>query len=46
VDEMNKSVTLRGVLKLKVDKSKSIPLSEVRAAPAAAAIRTSFRPSA
>ena len=35
---MNKSVTLRGVLKLKVDKSKSIPLSEVRAALAAAII--------
>jgi len=29
VDEQNKSVTLRGVLKLKVDKSKSIPLDQV-----------------
>ena len=29
VDEVNKSVTLRGVLKLKVDKAKSIPISEV-----------------
>ena len=28
-DEVNKSVTLRGVLKLKVDRHKSIPLSEV-----------------
>ncbi|RYH28910.1 glutamate synthase large subunit [archaeon] len=32
LNEMNKSVTLRGVLKLKVDKSKSIPLSEVEPA--------------
>lgn len=32
VDEMNKSVTLRGVLKLKVDSSKSIPLTEVESA--------------
>lgn len=32
LDEMNKSVTLRGVLKLKVDKSKSIPVSEVEEA--------------
>lgn len=32
VDEMNKAVTLRGVLKLKVDKNKSIPLSEVQEA--------------
>jgi glutamate synthase domain-containing protein 2 len=32
VDEMNKSVTLRGVLRLKVDKSKSIPISEVQEA--------------
>ena len=33
LDEVNKSVTLRGVLKLKsVDKSKSIPISEVEEA--------------
>ena len=32
VDEQNKAVTLRGVLKLKVDPSKSIPLSEVEPA--------------
>jgi glutamate synthase (NADPH/NADH) len=32
VDKMNKSVTLRGVLRLKVDKSKPIPLSEVQEA--------------
>ena len=32
VDSVNRSVTLRGVLKLKVDKSKSIPLSEVQEA--------------
>ena len=30
VDKVNKSVTLRGVLRLKVDKSKSIPLAEVQ----------------
>jgi glutamate synthase domain-containing protein 2/glutamate synthase domain-containing protein 3 len=32
VDQVNKGVTLRGVLKFKVDKSKSIPLSEVEPA--------------
>lgn len=32
VDQMNKSVTLRGVLKLMVDESKSIPISEVEEA--------------
>jgi len=32
VDEQNKAVTLRGVLKLKVDPAKSIPLSEVEPA--------------
>lgn len=32
VDEVNKSVTLRGVLKLKIDKSKSIPLDQVQEA--------------
>jgi len=32
LDEQNKKVTLRGVLKLKIDKSKSIPLSEVEPA--------------
>eukprot|EP01038_Epipyxis_sp_PR26KG_P009535 gene9535-12843_t len=32
VDKQNKAVTLRGVLKLKIDKSKSIPLSEVQEA--------------
>ena len=32
LDEMNKAVTLRGVLKLKVDKSKSIPIEEVQEA--------------
>lgn len=31
-DMMNKAVTLRGVLKLKVDRAKSIPLSEVEEA--------------
>lgn len=31
-DEMNKAVTLRGVLRLKVDRSKAIPLSEVEEA--------------
>eukprot|EP00981_Chlorochromonas_danica_P010245 scaffold3058_cov165-Ochromonas_danica.AAC.36 len=32
LNQVNSSVTLRGVLKLKVDKSKSIPLSEVEPA--------------
>lgn len=32
LDEQNKRVTLRGVLKLKIDKSKSIPLTEVEPA--------------
>ena len=32
LDEMNKSVTLRGVLKLKVDKGRSIPIEEVEEA--------------
>ena len=32
VDKMNRSVTLRGVLKLKTDKNKAIPLSEVEPA--------------
>lgn len=32
VDEQNKSVTLRGVLKLKIDKSKSIPIDQVESA--------------
>lgn len=32
VDEQNKGVTLRGVMKLKVDKTKSIPVSEVEEA--------------
>ena len=32
VDNQNKAVTLRGVLKLKIDRSLSIPLSEVEAA--------------
>jgi hypothetical protein len=29
VDQMNKAVTLRGLLKLKIDKSKSIPIEQV-----------------
>jgi glutamate synthase domain-containing protein 2 len=32
LDEQNKKVTLRGVLKLKIDKSRSIPISEVEPA--------------